>query len=224
MIRVSKSNLVSPISDAFWPVFFSSELIVRFVAQAVCFALCDKKKKPQLIFVYPYEGSSSRPTAGQLLQVFQNCKDPWREFRPFALPVKMSDLLDLTGVNIECVQDDSREVVILYANKQPKDEIDFSDSMLVSGYAKADLIDMRSWPENPEEYTVHSAGFEPDGWNSEHYRLFVENYVVQGDHICRILALARIGCEVELSPTVRINARSKIMINPPIKDEHRIVH
>lgn len=87
MKREEKSKKIVPISQSFWPLFFTSLVVDRFIGESVAIALVDKRRRKIVVIVYPFlrsDGSYRAPELQKIVDCF-NPKVEWRA-RPFLAP------------------------------------------------------------------------------------------------------------------------------------------
>ena len=58
------------VGGAFWPLFFTSRLMVRIIGGTTCFCLTDFDNRQQTILVVPESSSSALPSVEELLNAF----------------------------------------------------------------------------------------------------------------------------------------------------------
>jgi len=194
MIKIGgneNADLVVPINESFIVMFLSGRLDILIVSgTATCFCQCDFENKRQLILVVPARDASRLPDVNDLQRAFPRLSAGKRIREVRDIPLPYQDLLRLTGAYVENVMLEDREMIILYATREPAGTVKFADSALVGIQIKADDVDVTLWPKDPEDYCIIG---------HESFRsLAVHN----------ILLLMKSGKEVEFSSMLTIQAEA----------------
>lgn len=185
------ADLVVPVNESFMVMFLSGRLeIIMVSGTATCFCQSDFAKRRQIILVVPARDASRVPDVKDLIRAFPRLS-PGRRLRDVRdIPVPYQELLRFTGVHIEDVMLEDREMIILYANRDPVNSVRFTEEILVGIQLKADAVDETLWPKDPEDYYI--VGHEP------FRQIGVHN----------LLMLVKSGKEVVFSPTLTIQAEA----------------
>ena len=187
MIKTNgEKDLVIPVSECFWPTFLTSKLVVKPVKHAWCFCLNDEALAKQMILVYPTDDSIDIPMPQDLAAVFKLGKKGQPFFEVRDVPIPLQRLIGISGVYLEQVFLDDREMIILYANRQSPADIAFADSMLVGLHLQTERKGEQPWPQGSQEMYVLF---------SEFFRFF---------DTVNVFALVRCGVEIVVTPRMSI--------------------
>lgn len=189
MIKTNgEKDLVIPVSESFWPTFITSKLVVRPVKHSWCFCLSDENDAKQLILVFPAEDSTDLPLPQELASVFKLGKKGQPFFEVRSLPIPLQKMMSISGVYLEQVFLDDREMIVLYASREPIGEIAFADSMLASFHLTTTESGEQHWPRSADDMYVLFHEF---------FRFF---------STINVFALVRCGAEVVSTPRATIVA------------------
>jgi len=183
------ADLVVPINESFMVMFLSGRLDILTVSgTATCFCQSDFKNKRQLVLVVPARDASRVPNVDDLRRAFPVLSAGRRLRDVRDIPIPYQDLLRLTGAHVENVALEDREMIILYANREPPNTVKFADSTLVGVQIKADDVDVTLWPKDPEDYCI------------------IGHEAFRSIGVHNVLLLMKSGKEVEFSSTLTIQA------------------
>jgi len=183
------ANLVVPVNESFMVMFLSGRLEILMVSgTATCFSQSDFEKRRQIILVVPARDASRVPDVNDLIRAFPRLSTGRRLREVRDMPIPYQELLRLTGVHIENIMLPDRELIVLYANREPASSVKFTEQILVGVQLKADAVDELLWPQNPDDY----------------YIVGRETFRLIGVH--NLLLLVKGGKEVAFSPTLTIQA------------------
>ncbi|OGF36787.1 hypothetical protein A2482_00215 [Candidatus Falkowbacteria bacterium RIFOXYC2_FULL_48_21] len=183
------ADLVVPVNESFMVMFLSGRLeIIMVSGTATCFCQSDFEKRRQIILVVPARDASRVPDVNDLIRAFPRLSAGRRLHEVRDIPIPYQDLLRLTGVHIENIMLPDRELIVLYANREPAHSVKFTEQILVGIQLKADALDEMLWPKEPEDY----------------YIVGHETFSKSGVH--NLLLLVKGGKEVVFSPTLTIQA------------------
>ena len=181
------ANLVVPVNESFMVMFLSGRLEILMVSgTATCFSQSDFEKRRQIILVVPARDASRVPDVNDLIRAFPRLSTGRRLREVRDMPIPYQELLRLTGVHIENIMLPDRELIVLYANREPASSVKFTEQILVGVQLKADAVDELLWPQNPDDY----------------YIVGRETFRLIGVH--NLLLLVKGGKEVAFSPTLTI--------------------
>jgi len=181
MIR-QNDDLVVPVHNAFWPAFFTSMISSRMIGQCVVLSVINSTLKQQILFLYPEYGFSCLPELRELLELFpyRAEADAKRYHDPDKLPVAISDLRDIAGVQIDSIALPDRTVFLLtplWQRDEDTDEIlKIADSTLTSVFLPSTEFDSL------------------DLCSANHFVLHAEK-----DKQCKVIALVRNNCRIKFT-------------------------
>lgn len=118
-----EGDLVVPICENLWAVFFTSNLVRRIIGQHVGFAINFQEENTQVILLYPLRGAHRLPTVERLFHSFPIGFKGQPYGDPDHIPVSPKSWLDISHLIVRTRQVGKRKMVLLIPTWQKADRV-----------------------------------------------------------------------------------------------------
>jgi len=102
------------LNAAFWPLFMTSRVMVRFIGSFICFAVADEQNKLLLVYAHDEAASTRPPSLEAISRAFPVSGDRARAFGdPRELPLPYSEIRTVHSALCYTYQAGNRKIMLL---------------------------------------------------------------------------------------------------------------
>jgi len=201
VLRLDKEALAIEVKDSFWPHFFASKLVIKYVHGTMAFSVSCPDDQTQIIFVYPEEGTADLPTIDELMHLFpcDNSGEKLPDVRK--LPISQKSLRNITGVYLQKKKLGDRTVFVLYPTWDPPARLNQSDGVLNAADFNLPASEMQKILRESADHAV----------------IALQLVTIREYGFIRIFTLLRLDSVVRLSDKITLICRKDGQLDPQVQ-------
>jgi hypothetical protein len=143
------------LSSAFWALFMTSKVMVRFVGSYICFGLSDTRNKLLVVYAHDTGAASRYPTQAELCRAFPlHNRERVTYTGPHQLPVPYNEIGAIRLVQMVIYQQDRRRILLLLPDRVPT-ELQRRSQLLLLQWSRPNPLHVSTLMETIGQERVH---------------------------------------------------------------------